>query len=82
MDIFYPAAQAHDASQEVVQGDTQAILKSLVAEAIAEEIQDGLFTASVSMSGQSSQDVQYVTHLLNTKNYTASVTGTNLVINW
>jgi hypothetical protein len=80
--FFVDAVSSHNISQAVVQGDTQAIFKAQVMEAIAEEIQDGLFTVSVSTSGQSSQDVQYVTAILNQLDYQASVTGTNLVINW
>jgi hypothetical protein len=81
-EVFMDANAAHQTSMNVIAGNTQSILTSLVAEAIAEEVQDGLFTASISMSGQASQDVQYVCHLLNNLQYQASVTGTNLVVNW
>lgn len=62
--------------------DSQAALNALVASGILTAVSSGLFTASVSMSGKQSQDVQYVVALLNQGNYSAHVTGTNLVINW
>ena len=80
--IWPDSVNARQVAQNVAAGDTQAVFASLVAEAIAEELQDGLFTASVSTSGQASADVQYVTAALNCSGYQATVTGTNLVINW
>jgi hypothetical protein len=61
---------------------TQSELCADVALAIVAAVESGLFTTSVSMTGELSQDVQYVTALLNQGGYTAQVTGTSLVINW
>lgn len=62
--------------------DTQDAYCALVATGILTAISSGLFTASITTSGKQSQDVQYVTALLNQANYSAHVTGTNLVISW
>jgi len=62
--------------------NTQAALIALVATGILAAVSSGLFTATVSMSGQLSQDVQYVVALLNQGSYSAQVTGTSLIINW
>ena len=61
---------------------TQSELCADVALAIVGAVETGLFTASLAMSGELSQDVQYVVALLNQGGYQASVTGANLVINW
>jgi len=61
---------------------TQSELCADVALAIVGAVETGAFTVSVSMSGELSQDVQYVVALLNQGGYSAQVTGTNLVINW
>lgn len=62
--------------------ETQPTLNAAVASGILTAVSSGLFTASVDVSSSLSQDVQYVTALLNQGGYQASVTGTNLVINW
>ena len=62
--------------------NTQDALIALVATDILAAVSSGLFTATVSMSGQLSKDVQYVVALLNQGSYSAQVTGTNLIINW
>jgi hypothetical protein len=71
---------AHEASLHST--NTQSELATDVATAILTAIGSGLFTASVDVSTDLSQDVQYVTALLNQGNYSAQVTGSNLVINW
>lgn len=62
--------------------DTQDAYCALVATGILTAVSSGLYTASVTTSGKQSQDVQYVTALLNQGGYIARVTGTNLVVNW
>jgi hypothetical protein len=61
---------------------TQDILIVAVASAIVTAVGTGAFTASVDVSTSLSEDVQYVTALLNQGSYQAHVTGSNLVINW
>lgn len=80
-EVLWPSpVGAHDTSLHI--GGSQHALCALVATAILAAISSGLFTATVSMSGKTSQNVQYVVALLNQGSYQATVTGTNLVINW
>jgi len=62
--------------------NTQVLLMQDVAVAILTSTEAGTFTASVSMSTETSADSKYVVALLNQGGYQASVTGTNLIINW
>ena len=71
---------AHQASQQIT--TTQVLFMQDVGAAILAAIETGAFTASVDVTTEVSQDVQYVTALLNQGVYAAQVTGTNLVINW
>lgn len=80
-EVLWPSpVGAHDTSLHIA--GTQHALCALIATDILAAISSGLFTTSVSMSGKSSQNVQYVTALLNQGGYSAAVTGTNLVISW
>ena len=74
-----PVAAHHNALQFAT---TQSELCADIALAIVGAVETGLFTVSVAMSGETSQDVQYVVALLNQGGYQAAVTGANLVINW
>lgn len=71
---------AHTSSLMIAQ--SQTALCALVATHILTAVSAGLFTASTSVSSELSQDVQYVTALLNQANYQAAVTGTNLIVSW
>ena len=71
---------AHQTAQSIA--NTQDVLCAAVASAIVTAVGSGLFTASVDVTTSASQDVQYVTALLNQGGYTCSNDGTNLVINW
>jgi len=71
---------AHEHSQHST--NSQDVLIIAVADAIITAVGTGAFTASVDVSTSSSGDVQYVTALLNQGSYAATVTGSNLVINW
>lgn len=71
---------AHEQAANIA--STQSILSAAVASAILTAVGSGLFTASVNVSSSLSQDVQYVTALLNQGSYTCSNDGTNLVIRW
>jgi hypothetical protein len=80
-EVLWPSpVGAHDASLHNT--STQVLLMQDVAVAILTSIEAGTFTASVDITTEVSQDVQYVVALLNQGNYQAHVTGTNLVINW
>jgi hypothetical protein len=80
-EVLWPSpVAAHQASLYFAL--TQSIFMEDTAAAILTAIETGAFTASISTSGQLSQDVQYVVALLNQGGYQAQVTGTNLVINW
>lgn len=72
---------AHETAQHVADS-TQAALNALVASDILTAISGGLFTSSTDVSAELSQDVQYVAALLNQANYSAHVTGTDLVVSW
>jgi hypothetical protein len=78
--VWPTPGSAHETALHIA--STQAALIALVATDILAAVSSGLFTASVSMSGQLSQDVQYVMALLNQGSYSAVVTGTSLVISW
>jgi hypothetical protein len=79
--VWPSPVSAHQTAQHIADS-TQAALNALIATDILAAVSSGLFTASVSMSGQLSGDVQYAMALLNQGNYQAQVIGTNLVINW
>lgn len=80
-EVLWPSpVGAHEASLHVA--DTQTELMVDVATDIMTAIAAGLFTSSTDVSTDLSKDVQYVTALLNQANYSAHVTGTNLVISW
>jgi hypothetical protein len=80
-EVLWPSpVAAHQASLGFA--NTQSVFMEDTASAILGGIETGAFTASISTSGQLSQDVQYTIALLNQGGYQATVTGTNLVINW
>lgn len=80
-EVLWPTpVGAHDTSLHI--GGTQHALCALVATAILTAISAGLFTATISMSGQLSQNVQYVSLLLNQGGYTVSHSATSLIVSW
>lgn len=80
-EVLWPSpVAAHQTAQQIA--TTQAILIAAVANGIVTAVGSGLFTASINVASSQSQDVQYVTALLNQGNYACSNNGTNLVINW
>jgi hypothetical protein len=79
-EVFMDAVAAHAAADSKT--NTQVIFKDAVVAAIVVAFTAGLYTASIAVGATPSQDVQYVSHLLNNLQYTARVTGTNLVVNW
>jgi hypothetical protein len=74
------AIAAHQAS--VDHAGTQTTLIALVAADIAVATSAGNFSCTVSVSGQASNDVQYVIELLRNEGYTATLSGTTLTISW
>lgn len=79
-EVFMDAVAAHAAADSAA--TTQTILKDAVVAAIVVAFTAGAYTASVDVSSSLSQDVQYVTAVLNNMQYQAAVTGADLVINW
>lgn len=79
-EIFMDALAAHKAADTATA--TQTIFKDAVVAAIVTAFTAGLYTASIAVGTTPSQDVQYVTKQLNDRQYSARVTGTNLVVNW
>lgn len=61
---------------------TQTTLVCLVVIAIATACNGSLSSISVSAVGYGSTDLQYVLEVLHTGGYTASISGSNLLVNW
>lgn len=79
--VWPSPVSAHETAAHIADS-TQAALNALVATNILTAVSSGLFTSSTNVSTKTSQDVQYVTALLNQGNYSAHVTGTSLVVSW
>ncbi len=80
-EVLWPSpVGAHEASSHIA--ESQAALCGQVASDILDSINSGSFTSSTTVSGELSQDVQYVAALLNQGGYTVSNDGTNLVVSW
>lgn len=62
--------------------DSQAALMALIASDIISAVSSGLFSATVSVSGKNSADLQYCMGLLNQGGYAASVSGSTLTVSW
>lgn len=62
---------------------TEAALQATIVAAIAVSIAAAeTFNCTVSMSGQSAQDVQNCMRILNDMNFTVSLSGSTLTISW
>lgn len=79
-EIFMDAVAAHSAADSAA--SSQTVFKDAVVAAIVVAFTAGLYSATIAVGSTPSQDVQYVTHMLNNKQYQAHVTGTSLVVNW
>ena len=80
-EVLWPSpVGAHEASLHSTA--TQKELMIDVATDILTAVGSGLFTSSTNVASELSQDVQYVTALLNQGGYTTSNNGTSLVISW
>ena len=74
------ARAAKDASSTGT--STQTTLVVLVVRAIAAACGTGAYTATVSVSGASSTDLQYLLEVLHTNGYQTTIATTNLTITW
>ena len=74
------ARAAKDASSTGT--STQTALVVLVVRAIAAACGTGAYTASVSVSGATSVDLQYILEALHTSGYSTSIATTTLTITW
>lgn len=80
-EVLWPSpVGAHEASLHSTATQTELMID--VATDILTAVGSGLFTSSTDVSTETSADTQYVTALLNQGNYSAHVTGTNLVVSW
>lgn len=78
--LISSARAAKDASSTGPSTQTQLVV--LVVRAIAAACAAGIYTASVSVNGESNVDQMYVLEVLHTSGYNAGVTGTTLTITW
>jgi hypothetical protein len=78
--LLSSARAAKDASSTGT--STQTALVVLVVRAIAAACGTGAYTASVSVSGASSTDLQYILEVLHTSGYQTQITSTTLAITW
>lgn len=74
------ARAAKDASSTGT--STQTTLVVLVVRAIAAACGTGAYTATASISGTSSIDLQYLLEVLHTGGYSTDISGTTLTITW
>lgn len=76
---LFSAIASHNAA-----GDTgnQTDLILAANAAIQTAVTSNLFTCTLSLSGKTSADVQYLLEMLHIKLYTTSVTTTTLTISW
>lgn len=78
--LISSARAAKDAS--ATGASTQTALVILAVRAIAAACGTSAVTASISISGASSVDLQYLLEVLHTSGYTTSISSTTLTINW
>jgi hypothetical protein len=74
------ARAAKDAS--TTGASTQTALVVLAARAIAAACATSAYTASISVSGATSVDLQYLLEVLHTSGYQTQITTTTLAITW
>ena len=78
--LLSSARAAKDASS--TGSSTQTALVVLAVRAIAAACGNSAYTASISVSGASSVDLQYLLEVLHTSGYTTSISSTTLTISW
>lgn len=71
---------AHESSLHIA--NTQTALCALVASDMLAAISDGDFTSSTDVTGELSQNVQYVLALLNQGSYSAHIVVDSIVVSW
>lgn len=74
------ARAAHDASSTGTSAQTALVI--LAERAIAAACGTNAFTCTISVSGATSANLQYILENLHTCGYTTSISGTTLTINW
>lgn len=79
-DVLFSAVAAH--SRAVDFASTQTIFFTEVTELILEAVDDGTFTVTISATGQSSQDIQWVIEQLRLSGYGVTTSTTNIVVTW
>jgi hypothetical protein len=80
-EVLWPSpVGAHEASTHSTNTQTELMID--VATDILTAIGSGAFTSSSNVASEVSQDVQYVTALLNQAGYSCSNNGTSLVVSW
>ena len=78
--LLSSARAAHNASDT---GSTaQSALVVLAVRAIALATGSSAYTCTMSVSGATSADLQYLLEVLHTSGYTTSIASTTLTINW
>lgn len=77
--LLSSARAAKDASAAVT---AQTALIILADRAIAAACGTGAYTASVSVSGASSTNLQFLLEVLHTSGYFTNISGTTLTITW
>ena len=78
--LISSARAAKDASD--TGSTTQTALVILAVRAIAAACGTSASTCSISISGASSTDLQYLLEVLHTSGYTTSISSTTLTITW
>lgn len=74
------ARAAKDASS--TGGTTQTTLVCGVVSAIATACDSSTYSISTSVVGATSVDLQYILEVLHTAGFTASISGSNLLVSW
>lgn len=74
------ARAAHELASQGT--STQSALVILVMKAILTACGTPAFTATASVSGASTVDLQFILEVLHTSGYTTSISGTTLTVNW
>jgi hypothetical protein len=78
--LLSSARAAKDASSTGTSAQTALVI--LAVRAIAAACGTNAYTASISVSGASSTDLQYLLEVLHTSGYITSISGTTLTITW
>lgn len=78
--LISSARAAVDASSTGTSAQTALVI--LACRAIAAACGTGAYTCTISVSGATSTNLQYILETLHTSGYTTSISSTTLTINW